>query len=473
MRPYRAIVGFLLTLFVGMGVTHLVAQGDECPTAIQQALLSAGQFCPNVGRNQVCYGNTLVSASNWEGAPLPDFGQPGNLVDAADVASLVTAPFDIATKNWGVAVMRLQANIPDTLPGQNVTFVVFGDVDLQNQVAPGQIVAPNELSGTTLSNPNLRAGPGTNWNVVGSLKEGDKLSVIGKDATGNWLQVVNQSQVRWVATRFVQLEGDAGTLDVIDPKNKNQLLYQAPMQAFVVKTRVNDTQCDSVPTGGMIVQSPEHLTVNFLANGIEMSVGSTALLRFDDAKGNLHVVTLAGNVGVKSTSTVQNVEPGYALDVRKGEAPVESARYEYDDVHDLPLSLLPESVNAPPPDGTEVSVSVCDVKNNGVLRQPISAELPIIFGEALGGVDANAAKAVRENSIVSVTLNGVAVQPWSISDPYQSTSSVNLNSGQQTGQATLQKWWFVLPHPKPGRYNAEMTWTYNGTKRFNCSITVR
>ncbi len=473
MLRYRAIVVFLLMLFIGVGASHLVAQNGDCPAAIKQALESANQFCSAVGRNQVCYGNTLISASNWEGAPLPHFGQPGNLVNAADIASLVTAPFDIATQNWGVAVMRLQANIPDTLPGQNVTFVVFGDVELQNEVAPGQIVVPNGLSGTALSNPNLRAGPGTDWNVVGSLKAGDKLSVIGKDATGDWLQIVNQSQTRWVATRFVQLEGDASKLDVIDPKNKSQLLYQAPMQAFVVKTRFNDTKCDAVPTGGMMIQSPEHLTVNFLANGIEMAVGSTALLRVDDSNGSLHVATLAGSVGVKSANATQNVEPGYALDVQKDQAPVEPKRYEYDDVRDLPVKLLPENVNTPPPDGTEVSVSVCDVKNNSVLRLPISGDKPIIFGEPLGGVDADAAKAVRDNSVVSLTVNGVAVQPWSISDPYESTSSVNLNSGQQTGKATLQKWWFVLPHPKPGRYNAEMTWTYNGTKTFNCSITVR
>jgi len=472
MRRFRIAVYSLLLLLISVGVTHLAAQSGACPEAIQQALQSANQFCANAGRNQVCYGNTLISATNWEGAPLPDFGQPGQLVNAADVASLVTAPFDLATKNWGVAVMRLQANIPDTLPGQNVTFVVFGDVQLQNEVAPGQIVAANGLSGTALSNPNLRAGPGTDWNVVGSLKVGDKLSVIGKDATGDWLQIVNQSQTRWVATKFVQLDGDASTLNVIDPKDKNQLLYQAPMQAFIVKNRVNQTSCEAVPNGGMMIQSPQHLTVNFLANGIEMSVGSTALLRVDDAQG-LHVATLAGNVGVKSASTTQSVEPGYALDVNKDQAPTEPKRYQYDDVRDLPLSILPDYVPAPPPDGNEISISVCDVKNNGTVRLPIAGDKPIIFGEPLGGVDADAAKAVRDGSVVNVTVNGVAVQPWSISDPYESTASTNLNSGQQTGKATLQKWYFVLPHPKPGRYNAEMTWAYRTIKTFNCSFTVR
>jgi hypothetical protein len=31
---------------------------------------------------------------------------------------------------WGVAVLQVQANLPDTLPGQNVTMLLFGDVEI-------------------------------------------------------------------------------------------------------------------------------------------------------------------------------------------------------------------------------------------------------------------------------------------------------------------------------------------------------
>ena len=37
-----------------------------------------------------------------------------------------------STGAWGVALMRIQANLPDTLPGQNVTMLIFGDVQIQN-----------------------------------------------------------------------------------------------------------------------------------------------------------------------------------------------------------------------------------------------------------------------------------------------------------------------------------------------------
>ena len=39
---------------------------------------------------------------------------------------------------WGVAVMSLQADIPNTLPGQNVTFILFGDVMIENAASDEQ-----------------------------------------------------------------------------------------------------------------------------------------------------------------------------------------------------------------------------------------------------------------------------------------------------------------------------------------------
>jgi hypothetical protein len=41
---------------------------------------------------------------------------------------------DETSSTWGVVMMRLQANLPDTLPGQNVTFLLFGDVELTSAV---------------------------------------------------------------------------------------------------------------------------------------------------------------------------------------------------------------------------------------------------------------------------------------------------------------------------------------------------
>ena len=48
------------------------------------------------------------------------------------VLTLSTAPMDLNHDIWGIAVFKLQANLPGTVPGQNVSFLVFGDTGLYN-----------------------------------------------------------------------------------------------------------------------------------------------------------------------------------------------------------------------------------------------------------------------------------------------------------------------------------------------------
>jgi len=60
---------------------------------------------------------------------------------------------------WGLAVMQLQPNIPDTLPGQNVTFLLFGDTEIEdlttgqgggNVTASSSTTAPSGGGGSTI-----------------------------------------------------------------------------------------------------------------------------------------------------------------------------------------------------------------------------------------------------------------------------------------------------------------------------------
>jgi hypothetical protein len=55
-------------------------------------------------------------------------------VSVSDIQTLRLYPMDETSSTWGVVMMRLQANLPDTLPGQNVTFLLFGDVELTSAV---------------------------------------------------------------------------------------------------------------------------------------------------------------------------------------------------------------------------------------------------------------------------------------------------------------------------------------------------
>ena len=72
--------------------------------------------------NQVCYGNTTVSAQLAPGAP-SRFEQRGDIVNVDRLLGISVSPLDPAKDEWGIAVFKLLANLPRTLPGQNVTFI--------------------------------------------------------------------------------------------------------------------------------------------------------------------------------------------------------------------------------------------------------------------------------------------------------------------------------------------------------------
>lgn len=103
-----------------------------CPSIVQSAVVAANQNCASVGRNQVCYGNVALEAKTINNASL---NLPGDIVDLENVERLELSPMDVSQARWGVVMMKLQANISGTTPGQAVTFLMFGDVELENRDA--------------------------------------------------------------------------------------------------------------------------------------------------------------------------------------------------------------------------------------------------------------------------------------------------------------------------------------------------
>jgi hypothetical protein len=103
--------------------TATTASLEACPQAIVDALTKVDDLCSALSRNQVCYGNTRLEVSPQQA----NFEQPGDRANIGDIQRL-SLTLDRQADSWGLALMSLQANLPATLPGQNVTVVLFGNV---------------------------------------------------------------------------------------------------------------------------------------------------------------------------------------------------------------------------------------------------------------------------------------------------------------------------------------------------------
>jgi hypothetical protein len=104
----------------------------SCEMVVETSLHSLETECNEVGRNEVCYGNRLINVQLREGEN-DTFSTPGDRIPINTIESLSLSPMNEANGEWGFALMQVQADLPDTLPGQNVTFLLFGGTEIRPQ----------------------------------------------------------------------------------------------------------------------------------------------------------------------------------------------------------------------------------------------------------------------------------------------------------------------------------------------------
>ncbi len=189
------VVAFIVVLGLRTsGPSTVAAQGANCPDVVKKALDLTNKLCDGTKRNQACYGNAMVSAEASPGSSVK-FSVPGDVADLANLQAIRLTGYDPNAGTWGVALMRVQGNLPDTAVGQNVTVMLFGDTELQN------------ASG------------------------------------GN------------------------------------------PMQAFYFRTGVGAPGCREMPQDGVLLKTPQgDQKVQLVANGVQLSIGSTVFLQDKSAK---------------------------------------------------------------------------------------------------------------------------------------------------------------------------------------------
>jgi hypothetical protein len=103
-----------------------------CKAILRLAYQTLQDSCVLVARNQACYGNTQVQATPATDQPI-QFEKSGDKVGLRAIKRLITSPLDTAANTWGLSLLKVQADLPDSLPGQNVIFLVYGNTSLENR----------------------------------------------------------------------------------------------------------------------------------------------------------------------------------------------------------------------------------------------------------------------------------------------------------------------------------------------------
>jgi hypothetical protein len=336
---------FLILCFVQAAI----AQAD-CPAIVTAAIVTATESCAGLERNQACYGNVTLAATPRADAPSFTFDQAGDVVNVADIESLRLSSMSLTDETWGVALMQIQANLPDTLPGQNVTLLLFGEV-----VITDADTVLTEVQVTANSTVNVRLRPTTaESNVIASLASGQTVTANGRLFDGSWVRIVidaETGELGWVSSEFVSSAADLNTLNVVDAGSS---LF-TPMQAFYFSSGIGDRPCTEAPDSGILIQTPEGVgEVNMMINEVSIRLGSTIYVQAGGS--TMFVSVVEGHAVLNSNGVSQTVPAGTYSEIPLNNngsangAPSFPQPYNYNNLLSLPVSIaLPQTVSIAQP----------------------------------------------------------------------------------------------------------------------------
>jgi hypothetical protein len=111
--------------------TAVAENNASCQLLIQKAMEASDEYCSSIDSNKACYGNNTLKADLLPGST-EQFAERGDVVGVEKLQRIVASPLKPDSSEWGIAVLKVLANLPRSLPGQTITMVVFGNTTLDN-----------------------------------------------------------------------------------------------------------------------------------------------------------------------------------------------------------------------------------------------------------------------------------------------------------------------------------------------------
>lgn len=261
------------SIFIGLLVVLVpVLAQSECPAIVEEALAQIGDNCSDLSRNSACYGFDRVERTFAQPQPDDFFAAPRDRAELVQLQTIQTLPINIDERQFGVAVLNAQANVPESLPGQGVIFLLLGDATLTNSVSPETATSPvSGIEVTTIGDTPLFTVASLSASIREIVPANTTLNADGTIVAGAWVRIIDNAEVVWVP-REALVDNPA-----IDDLPDVGAIGHTPMQAFYFTTGINTADCQEAEAV-IAIQSPENLTVNLAMNGVDIELGSLVTL---------------------------------------------------------------------------------------------------------------------------------------------------------------------------------------------------
>lgn len=289
MRP-RHLVSVTLLLLIALALSPSVGMAqDGYEQLVTRALSDLGTNCANVDVNNVCVAFDNVQVAFTGAAPADFSGAPGDRAELTSVTSVQTTPVNLTESTLGIAVMYVKTtNIPGALTDQSAMFMLIGDAEMTNAVAPEDAFLPADpVTVTTVAQAQLLGAPGSGARVLGTVASGAQLQADAVSPGGAWVRVMYENHTAWITRDALDTSGDIDSLPVLTRNSRT------PMQAFTFHTGGATPPSLAVPPDVILVQSPKDIPINIWANDVQIRVEGTIFLR-TLADGRMQLITADG-----------------------------------------------------------------------------------------------------------------------------------------------------------------------------------
>lgn len=284
-------------LILVLGIVPILAQTASCPAMVDDALRAVGDNCGDLSRNSACYGHNQVEATFFAEMPEDYFSVPSDRAGLNEIDTLTTTTLDMNDNRWGVAVMNIQANIPNTVPGQAVMMMLMGGATIQNDVNPETAnIITDPVSTVAVVESNIYRSPSESTEVINVVSANSIVLVDGFNTTRAWMRIVNDGVIGWIQAGNVARLAAIDALPIVGANNPT------PMQAFYLTTGIGEVECNEADSV-VAVQSPENITVDLTVNGVDIKVGSMITFQNLDSQ-TVSLTVHRGNVSTIFGNTI-------------------------------------------------------------------------------------------------------------------------------------------------------------------------
>jgi Tol biopolymer transport system component len=344
-----------------------IAQEEDdavCAQFVESAFSELGTNCANLGPNEACYGFGQIQATFADTGI--SFASPRDSADLTSLQTIGTNALAPASSEWGIAMMNVHADIHRALD-ETAVYLMFGDVIIENDVAPENVVVPGDpIAVQTANQASLYAGPGAGASVIGSVPGDLTLQTDAVNPAGDRLRVLYLNQTAWININDLDPDTDVSTLPTMGPDSFT------PLQAFRFRTGFDAPACEAAPPSGVAVQSPDSVPIYIIVNGVDMRISARAMIFMRSLPNNImEVITLTGQA---------TLYPGTAGELQVPHAHAVRLRLDLDG-YAFEVAANPEIVT---PEEMELFAPFEWLPGN-ILRWLIKI-IRIILGSGIGGV---------------------------------------------------------------------------------------